>query len=126
MSSIPVISTYGVPEREVDALIEAFLGSPVQPVRWMVFGTEASLLWALDSHWGKIVDLVVVLMPNTEIEMVDVAISVMASEQVELGATVWLHGAELPIDPPSGFRAALRVPLGGARQALNLVLTLPQ
>jgi hypothetical protein len=76
MSPIAAMAVYGVPEREVDALIEAF------------------------------------------------APTLLARERLEPATVVWLHGAELALDPPSGFRATLRIPRGAVEHAPHLLLEL--
>jgi hypothetical protein len=124
MSPIAAMAVYGVPEREVDALIEAFAGTPAEPVRWVVFGTDANLLGALDRQWRDAVDLVLVLVPRTDIVVMDAAPTLLARERLEPEAVVWLHGAELALDPPSGFRATLRIPRGAVEHVPHLLLEL--
>lgn len=124
MSAIAAIAIYGVPEREVDALIEVIEGTPAEPLRWVVFGTDANLLGALDRQWRDTVDLVLVLMPRTDIEMMNLALDVLANERLEPATVVWLHGAELAPDPPSGFRASLRIPREAVEHAPGLILGL--
>ena len=122
MSPIAAIAVYGVPEREVDALIEAFAGMRAEPGRWVVFGTDAYLLGALDRQWRNAADLVIVRMPGADIEMVDAALDVLANERLEPATVVWLQGTELAFDPPSGFRTALRIPRGTVEHVPNLIL----
>ncbi len=124
MSPISAIVVFGVPEQEVDALIDAFAGTHVEPGRWVVFGADANLLGALDRQWGNAVDLVLVRMPRADIEMVDVALDLLANERLEPATVVWLHGAELAFDPPSGVRAALRISRGAVEQVPHLILVL--
>jgi hypothetical protein len=118
------LSFFGVPEQEVDALIEAFAGTHAEPGRWVVFGTDANLLGALDRQWHNAVDLVLVLVPRTDIVVMDVALTLLAHERLEPAAVVWLQGAELALDPPSGFRAAFRIPRGAVEQVPHLILGL--
>ena len=124
MSPIAAIAVYGVPEREVDSLIEAFAGTPAEPGRWVVFGTDANLLGALDRQWRDAVDLVLVLVPRTDLVVMDVALTLLAHERLEPAAVVWLHGAELALDPPSGFRAAFSVSPGAMEHVHNLAMGL--
>ena len=124
MSPIAAMAVFGVHEREVDALIEAIVGTPAEPGRWVVFGTDAYLLGALDRQWRNAMDLVVVRIPCAAIEMVDVALDVLANEQLEPSTVVWLHGAELGFDPPTGFRAVFSVSPGATEHVLNLALGL--
>jgi hypothetical protein len=113
---------FGVPDQKVDALIEAFAGSRAAPGRWVVFGTDVNLLAALERQWHNAVSLVLVLMPRSDGDMVDVALDVLTREQLEPTKVVWWHGAELAADPPSGFRAALRLPRGTVELVPELVL----
>ena len=124
MSPIAAIAVFGVPEREVDALIEAVAGTHAEPGRWVVFGTDAYLLGALDRQWRNAVDLVVVRIPCGDIEMVDVALDVLANERLEPATVVWLHGTELGFDPPSGFRAVFSVSPGPMEHVFNLAMGL--
>ena len=124
MSRISAIVGFGVPEQEVDALIEAYAGTHAEPGRWVVFGTDANLLGVLDRQWRDAVDLVVVRMPRADIEMVDVVLDVLANERLEPATVVWLHGAELSFDPPSGFRAVFSVAPGAMEHVLKPALGL--
>lgn len=83
---------FGVPERQADALIEELLTSWIEPRAWLMFGTDLSLLAALDQYWRPRIDITVALLPGLgELER-DVALDVIAMEGHRPDAAVWLHG----------------------------------
>lgn len=83
MTPIAAIAVFGVPEREVDALIEDITCAVAAAARWLVFGTDDSVL--------------------------DTALFLLEHEGLERESVVWLHGTAVLPEPPTGFRAAFRV-----------------
>ncbi len=109
MTPIAAIAVFGVPEREVDALIENINCTVAAPAQWLVFGTDMNLLGALDHHWQPLTNLVPVLLPGTDDSVLDTALFLLEHEGLERESVVWLHGTAVLPEPPTGFRAAFRV-----------------
>ena len=116
MTPIAAIAVFGVPEREVDALIEDVTRTVAAPDRWVVFGTDMNLLGALVHQWRHLTNLVPVLLPGTDGTVLDAALFLLELEGLEQKSVVWLHGMEVASEPPPGFRAAIRV----SRNAIDL------
>ena len=109
MNPITAIAAFGVPEQQVDALIESIMSTVAEPARWMVFGTDVDLLAALDRQWCGAVDLVLAGMPTADGTTIEAAQVILASEGLDPNMVAWLHGDAVLCDPPTGFRATLRV-----------------
>jgi hypothetical protein len=116
MTPIAAIVVFGVPEREVDALIEDITCTVAAPARWVLFGTDMNLLGALVHYWRHLTNLVPVLVPGTDGTVLDMALFLLEREGLERESVVWLHGTAVVPEPPPGFRAAFRV----SRNALDL------
>lgn len=116
MTPIAAIAVFGVPEREVDALIEDITRTVAAPARWVVFGTDMNLLGALVHQWRPLTNLVPVLLPGTDATVLDAALFLLELEGLEQKSVVWLHGTAVVPEPPPGFRAAIRV----SRNAIDL------
>lgn len=116
MTPIAAIAVFGVPEREVDALIEDITRTVAAPARWVVFGTDMNLLGALVHQWRHLTNLVPVLLPGTDATVLDAALFLLELEGLEQKSVVWLHGTAVVPEPPPGFRAAIRV----SRNAIDL------
>ena len=86
-------------------LIEATMGAPSEPVRWLVFGADMYLLGALDTQWGKAIDLVLVMMPGTSEDLQDAALTILEHEGMPLSECVWVHGPNAPCSAPEGMFA---------------------
>ena len=109
MTPIAAIAVFGVPEREVDALIEDITRTVAAPARWVVFGTDMNLLGALVHQWRHLTNLVPVLLPGTDGTVLEAALFLLELEGLEQKSVVWLHGTAVVSEPPPGFRAAFRV-----------------
>lgn len=116
MTPIAAIIVFGVPEREVDALIEDITCTVAAPARWVVFGTDMNLLGALVHQWRHLTNLIPVLLPGTDGTVLDMALFLLEHEGLERESVVWLHGTAVVPEPPPGFRAAFRV----SQNALDL------
>ena len=103
MTPIAAIAVFGVPEREVDALIEDITRTVAAPARWVVFGTDMNLLGALVHQWRPLTNLVPVLLPGTDGTVLDAALFLLELEGLEQRSVVWLHGTAVVPEPPSGF-----------------------
>jgi hypothetical protein len=101
------IVCFGIPERTVDVLIEVIAATQAAPDRWIVFGTDANLLGALDQQWSNVIDLVLALLPTTDAAMRDVALEILALEAISRASSLWVQGSAAACTPPDGFRAVL-------------------
>jgi hypothetical protein len=104
---IAAIVCFGLPERTTDQLIDALVDTAAAPDRWVVFGMDANLLAALETQWGKHIDLVLAWVPSTHETMREAALDVLAREAVPPGAAVWIQGADIGCSAPVGFLATL-------------------
>lgn len=105
MNWISAIVCFGLPESQVDMLIEATMGTPSEPGRWVVFGVDMHLLGALDKQWGKAIDLVLALLPGTSEEFQDAALTILEHEGVLPSESVWVRGPDVPASAPQGMLA---------------------
>jgi len=102
---ISAIACFGVPESQVDLLIEAAMGTAFEPARWVVFGADMNLLAALDTQWGKAIDLVLAMLPGTSEDIQEAALTILEHEGVEFSESVWIRGANVPGSAPDGMLA---------------------
>ena len=105
MIRISAIACFGVPESQVDLLIEAAMGTAFEPARWVVFGADMHLLGALDTQWGKAIDLVLTMLPGTSEDSQDAALTILEHEGVMLYESVWIRGPDVPGPAPAGMLA---------------------
>ena len=113
MNPITAIAAFGVPEQQVDALIESITLTVAEPVRWVVFGTDMNLLAALDRQWSGSVELVLACLPAADGTTIEAAHLILENEGLDPSVVAWLHGDSLPCEPPMGFRATLKVGRAG-------------
>ena len=105
MIRLSAIVCFGVPESQVDQVIEAAMGTAFEPGRWVVFGVDMHLLAALDTPWGKAIDLVLAMLPGTSEDIQDAALTILEHEGVVFPESVWIHGANVPGSAPDGMLA---------------------
>ena len=105
MIRIAAIVCFGVPESQVDQLIEGVMGTAFEPGRWVVFGADMHLLAALDTQWGKAIDLVLAMLPGTSEDIQDAALTILEHEGVVFPESVWIRGANVPGSAPEGMLA---------------------
>ena len=105
MNRISAIVCFGLPESQVDMLIEATMGTTFEPARWVVFGVDMNLLGALDTQWGKAIDLVLAMLPGTSEDLQDAALTILEHEGVMLSESVWVCGPDVPCSAPEGMLA---------------------
>lgn len=98
----------GIPEPQIDDLIDATRGTPYAHLRWIVFGSNMSRLGGLSAQWEGSVDLVIVLLTDAVADFHDAALLILESENVSLDESVWLQ-SEAPNRPLPEFACALRV-----------------
>ena len=102
---ISAIVCFGVPESQVDQLIEASMGTAAEPGRWVVFGADMHLLAALDTQWSRAIDLVLAMLPGTSEDIQEAALTILEHEGVEFSESVWIRGANVPGSAPDGMLA---------------------
>ena len=124
MNSITTIAVFGVPEQQVDALIESIAATVTGPARWVVFGTDMDLLAALDRQWRGAVDLVLACLPAADEMMMEAAQMILANERLDPNMVAWLQGDAVPCDPPMGFRTTLRVGRPGSEPIRDALVAL--
>ena len=112
MNPITAIAAFGMPEQQVDALIESIISTVAEPVRWVVFGTDMNLLAALDRQWSGSVELVLACLPAANETMIEAAQMILENEGLDPSVVAWLHGDALPCEPPMGFRATFKCRAG--------------
>ncbi len=105
VNQISAIVCFGVPESQVDMLIEAAMGTPCEPVRWVVFGVDVDLLGALDTQWGKAIDLVLAVLPGTSEELQDAVLTILEHEGLLLSVSVLVRGPDVLCSAPDGMLA---------------------
>jgi hypothetical protein len=95
------ILTVGVDERTVDGLIHAVHGTPLEPARWLVFGSHMRLLGLIEGHWRDFTEITVGHIPDVGPEVRDGVQAIAELEGLRRSACVWLDGgaaADLPTD----------------------------
>ncbi len=102
------IICFGIPETQIDDLIDATRGTPYAHLRWIVFGRNISRLGGLCAQWEDSVDLVIVLLPDAGADVQDAALLILDNENVSVDESVWLQ-IEEPSCPLPEFACALRV-----------------
>ena len=106
MNRISAIVCFGLPESQVDMLIEATMGTTFEPARWVVFGVDMNLLGALDLQWGKVIDLVLAMLPGTSEELQAAALTILENEGVLPAESVWVRGPDVLPSAPQRMLAA--------------------
>ena len=109
MAAISAIACFGVPERQVDLLIDAMVGTPAEPTRWFVFGQDANLLGALDQHWRSSLELVLARMPGSGPDVHDAVLLILENEGVQPEQCVWLLGPQVTCPSTDHGRASFIV-----------------
>lgn len=105
MNQISTIVCFGVPESQVDMLIEATLGTSAEPRRWVVFGLDINLLGALDQQWSKTVNLTLVLLPGTSERELEAALAILSNEEVSPSECIWVRGPDVACSGPQDVLA---------------------
>jgi hypothetical protein len=106
VNRISAIVCFGVSESQVDRLIEATMGTNLEPARWVVFGVDMTLLGMLDRQWGKAIDLVLALLPGTSEKLQAAALTILEHEGVLPAQSVWVRGPDVPASAPQRMLAA--------------------
>ena len=88
-------------------LIEAIMGTPSEPVRWLVFGLDMNLLSALDTQWGRAIDLVLAMLPGTSADLQDAALTILEHEGMLAPESVWVRGPDVQCSAPDGVLATV-------------------
>lgn len=109
MQRLPVF--FGLPESEVDAVLEGLLDVGCVPRRCLVFGTRMDLLGALCRQWDGQIETVVAMLPFFDAEMVEPALMIATREGFLPERSVWvclfdlvnqLHDVKLDVLPTAG------------------------
>jgi hypothetical protein len=95
---------FGVPEDQVDQLIEAAHAAPKQPSIWFVVGSNMNRLSGLAAHWGHVTEVVVVLSPSFDEQAVDAVLLVLENEKTEPSDCLWLQGHDVALASLPGIR----------------------
>lgn len=99
------IVCFGLPEQQVDILIEGLTGTSSEPIRWLVFGCDANLLRALYKLWGETTELIAVIIPTSIEGLEEAALTILQSEQIALSEAVWVLGPAVAWLGPDDARA---------------------
>lgn len=92
MQKLTAIVCFGLPEQQVDILMEGLTTTSAEPRKWIVFGCDADLLAALIKLWGETTELIAVIIPASTEGLEEAALTILQSEQVALSEVVWVLG----------------------------------
>jgi len=107
MTKLTAIVCFGLPEQQVDILMEGLTGTASEPMRWVVFGCDANLLGALYKLWGETTELIAVIIPASTEGLEEAALTILQSERIPLSETVWVLGPAVAWPGPDDARAIL-------------------
>ncbi|MDP9994550.1 hypothetical protein J2W28_004920 [Variovorax boronicumulans] len=93
MKKLTAVVCFGLPEQQVDILMEGLTTTLAEPRKWIVFGSDANLLAALKKLWGETIELIAVIVPASTEGLEEAALSILQSEQVALSEAVWVLGS---------------------------------
>lgn len=88
----------------VTELLQKMGGRPGSPTRWFIVSTDMDVLSALETQWGKIVDITAVGVPDGLQEDSGVIVDILLLEGVDPLNCLWLIGPKSP-SPPFGATA---------------------
>lgn len=103
---VTAIVCFGLPEPQVDDLIEAARGTPFQSARWIVFGRDMPRLGGLAAQWQDVVEVTIALMPEASADMQDAALLILEDEGVSVSSCYWLQREDPNCPLPAIARAA--------------------
>ena len=121
MNRISLIVCFGVPESQVDMLIDATMGTPSEPGRWVVFGVDMILLGALDAQWTEAIDLVLTLLPGLSEVFQDAALTILEHKGALLSESVWVRGADVLCSAPDGVLASFDAKGSGVNNLVSAI-----
>jgi hypothetical protein len=107
MTDFSTIVSFGLPETQVDDLIEATRVTRFRAAKWIVYGVNTSRLGGLVALWSGEVDITPVLVPDLSFDALDAALLIVENEGASASNLLWLHGKQLGGALPSGTRSAL-------------------
>lgn len=119
MHRLPVF--YGVPESDVDEILDRLLDRGCVPKRCLVFGTRMDLLGALCRQWEGQIELVVAMLPFFDAEMIGPALTIATREGFLPERSVWVSGFNL-VDQLHDIRLDVQTTSGRAPEELASVL----
>jgi hypothetical protein len=110
MKKLTAVVCFGLPEQQVDILMEGLIGTSSEPKKWIVFGCDVNLLAALNKQWGEAAELIAVIIPASTEGLEEAALAILESEQIALSETVWVLGPAVawrgPDDALATFKSA--------------------
>jgi len=121
MKKLTAIICFGLPEQQVDILMEGITGTSSEPKKWIVFGCDANLLAALNKQWGEISKLIAVIIPASTEGLEEVALAILQSEQIALSEAVWVMGPAVAWPGPNDALAVFHsadLPVSGLATSL--------
>ena len=92
MKKLTAVVCFGLPEQQVDILMEGLTGTSSEPEKWIVFGCDANLLAALDKQWGETTELIAVFSPGSTEGLEEAALAILQNEQIALSEAAWVLG----------------------------------
>jgi hypothetical protein len=105
MQTISAIVCFGIPEPQVDDLIEATRDTTFQSARWLVFGSDMCRLGGLSAHWQGQVSVTIVHMPQADADTQDAALLILDNEGVSVSNCIWLQHEDPQCQLPAVKRA---------------------
>jgi hypothetical protein len=128
-AGIAALAAFGNPPRAVDGLIEALLGTDVEPARWFVFDSDMEAMGALNEVWKWTIDIVLCTIPfidtTIDIAVAAAALEILSSEDVPLDRCAWLHAMANPVERiDSVVGTVLPVDINAASHIEHVVLRL--
>jgi hypothetical protein len=104
----------GVPERQVDQVLDHLCDWDLLPQRCLVLGSDMGLLGALTRHWAPRVDVIVAFVPSLDNQLLDVAQAIAHREGLSTTALAWVCGPALSAPLPDLPGPALLTDAGDA------------
>lgn len=92
-----VAVAFALPEGVADTLIGLTHGSRVEPLRWLVFGTNPEELSQLDARWSPHLDLTLIMLVGTTEIFLDAVMTVLDAERLTPRECAWINGAGSPL-----------------------------
>jgi hypothetical protein len=91
-----IVVAFALPADFVAELIDLAQGSAVEPMRWVVFGSQSDAMTELLERCQRFTDVLPVLVPETVAGTIDAAFEILAHEQLALQDCIWLQEGSAP------------------------------
>jgi hypothetical protein len=121
MRNVDAVVCFGVPETDVDALLELASARAGMPQRWLVFGTDMHRLGGLAATWETTIELTIVLLPTPIGDAQDAALLILENEGVVPDECVWLQSCRVN-GPLPELKRASSVSLNSSPESMYSVL----